>query len=508
MAAGEEFERETAHYHLIYRASNRDDRQELLMRRRDAGKHFARHTRFNLLDDTGRIIGSEPITPAVARFIMQHFEYRGDTASFDVYRSDLAQGQLVLGASKQRVDPADIRHQLTNAETAYTATGAKLRAHWPIFRKYGETGYGSIIRATMTLHQVCSSHCHFCSTIARNRKDAITLDEAKRFVEKLYFDQAELNRSQFPEYNDAYKAITGADIRLRGLILSGGGQPNLWPHFAEFVEWLSGLDIDLGLITNGFPTKVPEDVYGRFKWVRISVTPDDASPHYPDGRFDRQYLPAPLIRSKAITTGYSYVYGPWTTDDVLGRLDAATRENGFSYCRLLTDCNLTRSAQLRAHQALAERLHDLGMIDAEGNPTGRIFHQLKYHGTSGEAEELWGERQCFLQTYNVFWDTTGHEEHGHSYCYPCDSITVLAEEPTDAAVAASERRFNHEKWGTVPNDRVEELYRSPIRAFFDPRKNCTACLFMRNNRAVKDLIADAMSGDLAVPDNIDHVNFP
>jgi len=267
------------------------------------------------------------------------------------------------------------------------------------------------------------------------------------------------------------------------------------------------LDIDLGLITNGFPATVDDAIYRKFKWIRLSVTPEDASPHYPQGRFDLQRLPATIVHNPDVLVGLSYVYGPWTDDDILRRIDAAIGKYGFDYCRLLTDCNLARGAQLRAHQALADKLHALGFIDEHGNPLSRLFHQLKYHGTHAEADALWEDGQCFLQLYNVFWDTTGHEERGHSYCYACDSITVLAEEAAAGAVSASERRFNHEKWGTVRNDRVEDLYRLKVRPFFDPRETCSACLFMRNNQAVKDLVRTAGDGT-ALPAGIDHVNFP
>ena len=72
----------------------------------------------------------------------------------------------------------------------------------------------------MTLHQVCASRCQFCSTINRNRKDSITLDEAKKFVESLYYDQAKYNEENFSKYNSEYKKIHGSSIRLKGLILS------------------------------------------------------------------------------------------------------------------------------------------------------------------------------------------------------------------------------------------------------------------------------------------------
>jgi hypothetical protein len=506
-ASPAEIAHETDRFRLRYAFHPRRGRMIFVVESKGDGRHRAEHVSVNLIEDDGNVSDVVPIDDGIARFIIRHFDQRGDTESFSIYRSDLAAGHM-LPRDRRPASPAAVRHSLTRAEQSFTATGAKLAHHQPIFAKYRDTGFGSIIRATLTNHQVCSSKCQFCSTIARNRRDMVSLAEAQRFVEKLYVDQADFNRRHFARYNDDYRARTGTDIRLRGLILSGGGQPNLWPHFQDFTEWMGGLDVDMGLITNGFPPKIDERVYDRFTWVRISITPEDASPFYPGGRFDRQYLPANLIRNPAITVGYSYVYGPWTTDDMLLRIRDSIDENGFDYCRLLTDCNLTRDAQIRAHQALSERLFRLGMIDAAGKPLGRVFHQLKYHGTPEEARELWDLGQCYLQTYNVFWDTTGHEKNGKSYCYPCDSVTVLAEEATDGTVLSSERRFNPEKWGTVPNTEVERLFTEPVHPFFDPRDACTSCLFMRNNRTVKELTSLPENGVPPASPELEHVNFP
>jgi len=501
---------ETADYTVSYRYSGKHKANVVQVRSRSQGAHFAEHLRFNLLDDDGTLLDRPPIDERVARFILDHFDARGDTESFTIFRSDLEAGRL-LERKPVRIEPRDIVHALTTTEHSFTATGAKLAAHWPIFEKFRDTGYGSIIRATMTLHQVCSSRCHYCSTIARNRRDSISLDEAKAFVDALLDRQAAFNRERFPDHNARYKAVTGTDIRLRGLILSGGGQPNLWPHFTPFVEWLADRDVDVGLITNGFPKQVPDEVYRHFKWVRISITPEDASPHYVDGQFNKQYLPAVLRHNERITVGYSYVVGPWTTDDILQRIDASVQEHGFAYCRLLTDCNLTRTSQLLAHNTLSQQLRRLGYLDAEGRPLRQFFHQLKYHGTPEQARSLWDDGQCMVQVYNVFWDTTGHELKGRSYCYACDSITVLSEEPVQAAgvqVIPSERRFNYEKWGTVTNDEVARLYTEPVRSFFDPREVCSACLFMRNNETVKLLSRRPRYDDIRVDPTIEHVNFP
>lgn len=499
--------KETENYSLKFRKNRKTGENELILRSKSGGSHFAAHKRYNILDDMGNILSSEPIDRPVAQFIIDNFEVRGDTESFNIYQTDLNAGKLA-SRSVPIVSPADVRHKLTMTESSFTATGEKLNHHWPIFEKYRDTGYGSIIRATMTLHQVCSSHCHYCSTIARNKKDSISLEEAKHFVSNLYIDQAEFNKVRFSKYNDQYRKISGTDIRLKGLILSGGGQPNLWPHFEEFVEWLTEMDIELGLITNGFPERIDEKIYKKFKWIRISITPEDASPHYREGKFNNQYIPEIIKNSKNTTVGYSYVYGPWTDDDVLSRIVQSIADNNFQYCRLLTDCNLSRSAQLKSHQSLAERLISLGILDPTGQPLKKIFHQLKYHGEQAEANTLWRDGQCYLQIYNVFWDTTGHEDNGESFCYACDSITVLAEEQNKENQKNSERRFNHSKWGLVSNKNISDLYEKPVRPYFDPRETCSACLFMKNNGVVKSLVSRDEYSSLKLNDILEHINFP
>jgi hypothetical protein len=356
------------------------------------------------------------------------------------------------------------------------------------------------------------SRCQFCSTIGRNKKDSIELDEAKNFIDVLYDNQANYNVNNFSKYNEEYKIVSGSDIRLKGLILSGGGQPNLWPHFSEFVKWLSDKDISLGLITNGFPKNVPESIYDNFDWIRISITPENASSFYPNGKFNLQYIPSNIINNPKVTLGLSYVYGPWTDDEILNRINDTSIAWNCDYVRVLTDCNLTRDLQLLSHIDLSKKLLELGFIDSEGNPKTKIFHQLKYHGTKAEANDIWSDGQCYLQVFNTFWDTTGHEQNGFSYCYPCDSVTVLAEGDQDKDYKAenifSERKFNYNKWGTVNNNEVSKLFTEKVKPYFDPRKNCSACLFQKNNKIVKDLVNVSDFSNIFINKNIKHTNFP
>jgi hypothetical protein len=490
-----------------------DDKGDLNLRitHKFGGKHFAEHKEIQILNEDLEIIGSENINKNNISHLILNIKKNGINDGLFVIKdkNNFYTDRVLLVKS---INPESVRHKETLSEKSFTATGEKLNFHWPIFKKYKETGYGSIIRATMTLHQVCMSRCQFCSTIGRNKKDSINLDEAKNFINALYDDQANFNIKNFPQYNQEYKRINNSDIRLQGLILSGGGQPNLWPHFSEFVEWVSKKNISLGLITNGFPKNVPEEVYEKFEWIRISITPEDASNFYPQGKFNLQYIPKNIINNPKIALGLSYVYGPWTTDEILNRINKTSVEWNCEYVRVLTDCNLSRDLQLLSHKGLSNRLFKLGLIDENGNPKTKIFHQLKYHGTKKEADFIWDSGQCYLQVFNTFWDTTGHEDNSFSYCYPCDSVTVLAEgnqeQDYNISNVVSERKFNYKKWGTVKNNEVDKLYTEKVRPFFDPRKNCSACLFQKNNAKAKDLSNLKNYEDISINKNIKHINFP
>ena len=353
----------------------------------------ADHDKIEVRD--GNKLDSKPISEGDIISISERFESYGPSQAFTV----------ITGESSS-YGPEDVLHNTTIKEKSYTSTGDKLDFHWPIFKKLQDTNYGSIINP-MTLHQVCSSRCSFCSTINRSSDDSISLAEAKSFVDSLADKQAEYNRVNFPEYNKLYKEITGGDISLKGLILSGGGQPNLWHGFEELVEYVDSKGVELGLITNGFPRNIKDSTYDKFKWIRLSITPPEASPHYINGKFEEQYIPPNLQSSnRGPTLGLSYVYGPWSSTNDLKRLNSFAESNSIDYVRALVDCNLARQDQLKSHNILSQKLLTEGLIDASGHPTGRIFHQLKYHMDSQDRFNIWDSGQCWLQSYNVFWDTT------------------------------------------------------------------------------------------------------
>jgi DNA polymerase III gamma/tau subunit len=60
----------------------------------------------------------------------------------------------------------------------------------------------------------------------------------------------------------------------------------------------------------------------------------------------------------------------------------------------------------------------------------------------------------------------------------------------------------------VPNTQVARLYSEPVRPYFDPRGQCSACLFVKNNHTAKNLAQRSSYDNIEIDRAIQHVNFP
>jgi len=64
-------------------------------------------------------------------------------------------------------------------------------------------------------------------------------------------------------------------IDVRGINLTGGGEPLLNPCIREVVQYAKSLGFSLGLITNGILLNEYLDLLNDFKWIRVSVDTDN-----------------------------------------------------------------------------------------------------------------------------------------------------------------------------------------------------------------------------------------
>lgn len=168
----------------------------------------------------------------------------------------------------------------------FTSTGSKLFWHQEAMQKLRD-GKGMPIVTHLMPTDVCNFKCAFCS-VQHRVGDSLKMLEIQDYLTQL------------------------VPLGLKAVILSGGGNPVLWRDgkldFNSLVEYIYGLGLEIGLITNGLPL-VEQD--GRMtwkgihvrsldmlKWVRISLAGWD----HPQDRCD-----TPDLDPSKTTLGGSYV---------------------------------------------------------------------------------------------------------------------------------------------------------------------------------------------------------
>jgi hypothetical protein len=95
----------------------------------------------------------------------------------------------------------------------------------------------------------CQLTCHYCCFGKTKRNDA-----------ELSLEDFQLAIRVLEDYN------------LLVLEFSGGGEPLLWTHFNEAVDYCYDKWLGLSLVTNGLALKdIPQETLSRFNWIRVSI---------------------------------------------------------------------------------------------------------------------------------------------------------------------------------------------------------------------------------------------
>lgn len=165
----------------------------------------------------------------------------------------------------------------------------KIRAH-PIHLEQLRTGQPS---GPITVHlmpqNVCNQRCSFCSYRMPDNKNSEAFDEGQHLP---WTAMADLLRDLH-------------DLGVRGIELTGGGEPLAYPHIRELIDRLVMYNFDIGLVTNGTlmrnlaPTLGPE-----LTWARVSIDAATATTYCrmrgaPHEHFDRAWKAVAELRHNA-----------------------------------------------------------------------------------------------------------------------------------------------------------------------------------------------------------------
>ena len=303
-------------------------------------------------------------------------------------------------------------------ENKYTSTGIKFWRHRGAMDSYRRGEPETIISTHISPEGHCNLSCSYCSVSRRKINERIELSTIKNYV------------------------LTLKKFGLKAVILTGGGEPTLYPQFNELITWLAEQNLSVALITNGTNiNRVKPELWKIFSWVRVSLNffaGWKESIHFPE------------ING---VLGASMVYIGQSVDEI--KELAAFIPDRVKYIRVLPNCLHEQEKLLREHERIEKVLR---AVDDK-----RFFQQFKIH----EVPRAAICHQAYFRPYL--------SEVNGGTVFPCDSL-VLNE---------AQAHFN-ERYSICAAADAEKFLRRDIQMSFNPTQDCRGCVFAGNVNLLDD----------------------
>ena len=299
-------------------------------------------------------------------------------------------------------------------ENKYTSTGIKFWKHPSQMESYREGTGNTVISTHISPTSICNLDCSYCSVKQRG-EFVIELDVIKDYVSKL------------------------KSRGLQAAILTGGGEPTVYPEFDELVHWLKrDQKLDVALITNGTLTgRVEPETWNSFSWVRASL-------NVFNGWEERIQIPSEQVSENCVI-GASFIYTGQEIE-TFRQVAKVARNFDANYIRVLPNCLLPQEQLLKEHDKLENMLNEVS------DPL--FFHQFKIHGTP----KYGSCHQSFFRLYL--------SEVNGGTVYPCDSL-----------VLNNQSEHFAKKWKLCDAEQVLDYLDGKIKINFNPKKDCSGCVF-------------------------------
>lgn len=351
----------------------------------------------------------------------------------------------------------------TEEEHKYTSTGIKFWRHQEQMFEFLKPLDGNPRKTVVSTHispeGACNLKCPYCSVTYRDTHSRIPLPRIKKYVEDLM------------------------ERGLKAVILTGGGEPTLYPNFNELVQWIKNeKGLSVALITNGTTSsKIESETLKCFSWIRVSIN------IFP-GWESKISLRKQDLNDECIV-GCSMVYTSeheagldLSRVDTLRKVSQVADSCGASYIRLLPNCLLEQEKLIQQHVSLKQLLETI--------EDKRFFQQYKVH----EAPK---SSVCHQAYFRPYLSEEPYAEDGQpGTVYPCDSVVL-----NDAVT-----HFAKEYQLCKPENILEFLDGKLIQRF-DPRTACKGCVFTDNVNMLEDWKTSGNERFSEFKDRIVHEEF-
>ena len=229
----------------------------------------------------------------------------------------------------------------------------------------------------------CNYRCSFCSCDKRDKKLELKWSDCKHIINK---------------FND---------LGTEAVTITGGGEPLVYPHINDLVDYCYGLGWDVGLVTNGWflgrhegdrRSRLATEAVRRLTWCRISIS-NERTPKWPQ-------LEKIVKQCPEVDWAFSYVV---TTTNDLSNLEECIKfanDHDFTHVRVVDD--IVQGAELTP--LIVKKLEKNGVDDSKVIYQGRKFYDK-------------GHDRCLLSLLKPNIGPDG-------YIYPCCGIQYAKDPPS------------------------------------------------------------------------------
>lgn len=175
----------------------------------------------------------------------------------------------------------------------------------------------------------CNLNCTFCSCSARDKDLEIDFDLAKKVIDHCK--------------KAGTKAVT----------ITGGGEPLLYNHFNELIDYFDELGIKIGLVTNGISLHNANiNSLNKITWCRIS-NGDDRN----FGDNYRNRLSSVVAGTPKVDWAFSHVVSKKPNYEEIARIIRFANEHKFTHVRLVADLFQPEDIEMDSIKKKLDEMH-------------------------------------------------------------------------------------------------------------------------------------------------------
>ncbi len=238
---------------------------------------------------------------------------------------------------------------------SYTAAGilpVKVLLHPEVYRSVVESKHIPLIHVQLNPTTRCQLDCKFCSCRNQEKKQDIPFEMFKKIINGC------------------------AASNALAATVTGGGEPTLYPHINEALDYCLEKGLEVGLVTNGYSIeKVSMAVLGRCTWLRMSVSDQRGLAPKPKESLRKLVPLAPEV-----DWSFSYVVTKDIDYEKMAEVVAFANEYKFTHVRLVSD--------------LLDLDNVSDMRDIRSRLSGMVNDELVIY--QGRKEFTRGQKDCWI----------------------------------------------------------------------------------------------------------------